>query len=51
MKGGRLLDDGANTTSTNDGPDEEGNAGGGDEVSLDGEEVADRVNGEPDGGQ
>ena len=46
-----LLGDGADAAGADDGPDEEGDAGDGHNVGLDGEEVADLVDGEPDGGQ
>lgn len=51
MNPGGLLDDGTDSTGTNDGPDEEGNAGGRDKIGFDGEEMADLVNWEPDGGE
>lgn len=43
------MDDGADATGADDGPDEKGNPGTGDEVSLDSEEVTDLVHWEPDG--
>jgi hypothetical protein len=46
-----LLDDGANTTSADEGPDHESNAADRDEVRLDGEEMTDLVDREPNGRQ
>lgn len=43
------MDDGANTAGADDGPDEEGDAGAGDEVSFYCEQVTDLVHWEPDG--
>ena len=44
---GGLTDDGADATGAGDGPDEECEAGEGDEDGFEGEEVADRVDGKP----
>lgn len=51
MLGGRLLDDRTDTTGTYDSPDEEGDTGGRYNVSLDGEQVTNLVDGEPNGWQ
>lgn len=51
MDPGGLSDDGTDTTGAGDGPDEESNSCGWDEIGLDGEEMADFVDGEPDGGE
>lgn len=42
------MNDWANPVSSDDGPDEEGNPGGGNDVSLDCEQVTDLVDWEPD---
>jgi hypothetical protein len=42
-----LLDDWADALGADDGPDEECNSGGGDDVGLDGKEMADLVDREP----
>lgn len=47
-QGGGLADDGADAARPHDGPDEEGDGRDGDEVGLDGEEVADLVDREPE---
>lgn len=51
VSGTRLVDDGTNTVRPDDGPDEESNARGRYEVSLDGEQVTNLVDREPDGRQ
>ena len=45
------MDNGADSVGFADGPDEVGYAGGGDKVCLDSKEMADLVNGKPNGGQ
>lgn len=47
----RLADDGTWTSGTDDGPDEECDASDGHDVGLDGKEVADFVDGEPNCGE
>lgn len=51
MDGVRLADDGAWPAGADNGPDEEGDARDGDDIGLDGEKVADLVDGEPDCGE
>jgi hypothetical protein len=46
-----LVDDGTDAAGAHNSPDEEGNAGARHKVGLYGEEVADLVNGEPNGRQ
>lgn len=46
-----LVDNGTDATGTHNGPDEEGDAGARHKVGLYGEEVADLVDGEPNGRQ
>ena len=50
VRGAWLMDDGPNAFGAHDGPDEECNAGSGDEEGLDCEKMPDFVDGEPNGG-